>query len=60
MRYRDFEPIVSEERMRRYVSACGGDTRKAMTLYHLNLEQCSKHLRENRKTEAKIKQYPPA
>ena len=38
MRYQEFERIVSEERMRRYVEACEGDTRKAMTLYHYNIE----------------------
>ena len=32
MRYKDFERIISEERMNRYVVACGGNTRKAMTL----------------------------
>ena len=38
MRYQEFERIVSEERMRRYVEACEGDTRKAMTLYRYNIE----------------------
>ncbi|MBR1934263.1 MAG: Abi family protein [Prevotella sp.] len=38
MRYKDFEQIISSERMSRYVAACGGDTRKAMTLYRLNLQ----------------------
>ena len=38
MRYKDFEQIISGERMSRYVAACGGDTRKAMTLYRYNIE----------------------
>ena len=38
MRYKDFERIVSAKRIRRYVEACGGDTRKAMTLYRYNVE----------------------
>ena len=38
MKYKEFERIISEERMKRYVEACGGDTRKAMTLYRYNLQ----------------------
>ena len=38
MRYKDFEQIISEERLSRYVEACGGDTRRAMTLYRYNVE----------------------
>ena len=38
MRYKEFENIISEERMRRYVAACGGNTRMAMTLYRYNVE----------------------
>ena len=38
MRYRDFEDTISPERMQRYVSACGNDTRRAMTLYRYNLK----------------------
>lgn len=37
MRFSDFEYVISEKRMRKYVVACGGDTHKAMTLYRLNL-----------------------
>ena len=33
----EFERIVSQKRLRRYVNACGGDTRKALTLYRYNL-----------------------
>ena len=38
MKYKDFEKILSLERMSRYMIACGGDTRKAMTLYRYNLQ----------------------
>ena len=37
MNYSEFESIMSLKRMRRYLNACGGDTRKAMTLYRYNL-----------------------
>jgi hypothetical protein len=37
MRYRDFEKIMSGDRLSRYLTAMGGDTRKAMKLYRLNL-----------------------
>ena len=37
MRYKDFERIISQKRLRRYVAACGGNTRKAMTLYRYNV-----------------------
>ncbi|MBQ0019434.1 MAG: Abi family protein [Bacteroidales bacterium] len=37
MKFKDFEEILSHSRMKRYVDACDGDTRKAMTLYRLNL-----------------------
>ena len=37
MEYKDFERIISAKRMGRYLEACGGDTRKAMTLYRYNL-----------------------
>lgn len=38
MKYVEFEYIISPERMHRYVSACGGNTRRAMTLYRYNLK----------------------
>ena len=38
MKFSDFEATLSPQRMRRYVQACGGDTRKAMTLYRYNLQ----------------------
>ncbi|GEM_PF-2513798 len=51
MKYADFEKIMSSKRMERYLTACGGDTRKAMTLYRYNLqisqEMFTKIRREN-------------
>ena len=38
MKFSDFEHILSAERMARYLKACGGDSRKAMTLYRYNLQ----------------------
>ena len=38
MRFSDFESILSTERMARYLTACKGDSRKAMTLYRYNLQ----------------------
>ena len=38
MRYTDFEDAFSSDRMSKYVTACNGDTRKAMTLYRYNLQ----------------------
>lgn len=38
MRFLVFEAIMSPKRIRRYVNACSGDTRKAMTLYRYNLK----------------------
>lgn len=38
MKYIDLENIMSSRRMGRYLAACGGDTRKAMTLYRYNLQ----------------------
>jgi len=38
MKFLDFERIMSQKRMKRYVTACNGDTRKAMTLYRYNLQ----------------------
>ena len=39
MKYKEFEEVISSERMHRYVIACGNDTRRAMTLYRYNLTQ---------------------
>ena len=38
MKYKDFEKILSQKRLNRYLTACNGDTRKAMTLYRYNLQ----------------------
>jgi hypothetical protein len=38
MVYSEFEQIISSDRMRKYLTACGGDTRRAMTLYRRNLK----------------------
>ncbi len=38
IKYADFEKIMSSKRMERYLTACGGDTHKAMTLYRYNLQ----------------------
>jgi hypothetical protein len=37
MKFQDFEKIMSSKRMTRYVIACNGNTKRAMTLYRLNL-----------------------
>jgi hypothetical protein len=38
MKYSDFESIMTPARMNRYLIACGGNSRKAMTLYRKNLQ----------------------
>ena len=38
MKYSVFERVMSQQRMNRYVISCSNDTRKAMTLYRLNLK----------------------
>lgn len=37
MNFADFQYVLSAERLDRYVVACGNDTRKAMSLYRMNL-----------------------
>lgn len=37
MIYKEFEKIMSKPRMDRYLNACSGDSKKAMTLYRTNL-----------------------
>jgi hypothetical protein len=37
MKYVDYERFFSQKRLNRYVLACNGNTRKAMTLYRYNL-----------------------
>jgi hypothetical protein len=38
MRYNDFVHVMTNTRMNRYLLACNGNTRKAMTLYRKNLQ----------------------
>lgn len=38
MKYIDFERVMTPARMSRYLQACGGNSRKAMTLYRKNLQ----------------------
>ncbi len=38
MRFFDFEQIMTTARMSRYLNACSGDSKKAMTLYRKNLK----------------------
>ena len=35
MKYSEFEDIISQQRMRKYLLACNNDSKKAMTLYRL-------------------------
>lgn len=37
MKFSEFEHIVSEERLQRYVMACGGNKARAIALYHCNI-----------------------
>jgi len=37
VKFTEFQAILSAERLQRYLTACGGDTKKTMTLYRLNL-----------------------
>jgi len=37
MLYSDFERLISTHRMAEYLSVCGNNTRKAMTLYRANI-----------------------
>ena len=38
MKYSEFEDIISQQRMRKYLQACNNDSKKAMTLYRYNLK----------------------
>ena len=42
MKFESFEHTFSADRMRKYVMACGGDTRRAMTLASLTLPHSKK------------------
>lgn len=45
MKYKDFENVISADRMRRYVKACGGNAQKGLTLYRYNLVVSSEMLK---------------
>lgn len=45
MKNKDFEDVISADRMRRYVNACGGNVRKGITLYRYNLTLSSEMLK---------------
>lgn len=68
MNFSAFEEVVSKERIRRYVRACRGDKRKAMTLYRYNLALSGEMLKiinyfevalRNRINDVMIKYYGP-
>lgn len=44
MKYSEFEHFMSQKRLNRYLQACGGDSRKAMTLYRYNLRLAQEFL----------------
>ena len=37
MKFSEFQNVLSEERLKRYLLSCDNDTRKTMALYRLNL-----------------------
>lgn len=37
MKFSEFQHVLSEKRLQRYLFSCDNDTRKTMTLYRLNL-----------------------
>ena len=43
MKYTEYEVAFSPARLNRYRIACGGDTRKAMSLYRHNVKLCQKY-----------------
>ena len=45
MKFKDFEAIISTDRMKRYVNSCGGNEQKGMTLYRYNLTLSSEMLK---------------
>lgn len=38
MKFKEFQSIISSERLNRYLIACGNNTKKSMVLYRLNLQ----------------------
>lgn len=47
MKFKDFEEIISVDRMKRYVNSCGGNEQKGMTLYRYNLTLSSEMLKRS-------------
>lgn len=45
MKFKDFEEIISVDRMKRYVNSCGDNEQKGMTLYRYNLSLSSEMLK---------------
>ena len=45
MKFKDFEEVISVDRMKRYVNSCGGNEQKGMTLYRYNLSLSSEMLK---------------
>ena len=43
MKYKEYEEAFSPARLSRYKAACGGDTRKAMTLYRYYVKLYQKY-----------------
>ena len=42
MKYPDYERAFSAARLKKYLTACGGDTAKALILYRQNVKLCQK------------------
>lgn len=42
MKYSDYEKAFSPARLNKYLTACGGDTMAALTLYRHNIKLCQK------------------
>ena len=38
MKYSEFEDIISQQRMRKYLLTCNNESKRAMTLYRYNLK----------------------
>ena len=43
MKYKEYEIAFSPARLSKYKAACGGDTRKAISLYRYNVKLCQKY-----------------
>lgn len=38
MKYSEFEDIISQQRMRKYLQVCNNESKRAMTLYRYNIK----------------------